>query len=221
MPTEPKWTAGKIKALKGRAKFACLTAYDYTTARLLDEAGLPLLLVGDSLAMTMLGYADTLPVTMEAMLHHTAAVARGVKTAMVVADMPFMSYQASISQAIANAGRFVKQAGADADGRCRNGLGNFLAEDRRHTFENHGKDPGFSQRLGIVQESLSFDRFFALDLVAAHGMNALRRQADVAQHRDAVFNERFYRGRAEGAAFDFHGVGAGFLDETAGICNGL
>lgn len=114
MTTESKWTAGKIKALKGRAKFACLTAYDYTTARLLDEAGLPLLLVGDSLAMTMLGYADTLPVTMEAMLHHTAAVARGVKSALVVADMPFMSYQASISQAIENAGRFVKQAGADA-----------------------------------------------------------------------------------------------------------
>lgn len=114
MTTASKWTAGKIKATKGQTKFACLTAYDYATARLLDEAGLPLLLVGDSLAMTMLGYADTLPVTMEAMLHHTAAVARGVKSALVVADMPFMSYQASISQAIANAGRFIKEAGADA-----------------------------------------------------------------------------------------------------------
>ena len=114
MPTEAKWTAGKIKALKGRDKFACLTAYDYTTARLMDETGIPLLLVGDSLAMTVLGYPNTLPVTMEAMLHHTAAVARGIKSAMVVADMPFMSYQASISQAIENAGRFVKEARADA-----------------------------------------------------------------------------------------------------------
>ena len=114
MTTESKWTAGKIKALKSRDKFACLTAYDYTSARLMDEAGIPLLLVGDSLAMTVLGYPNTLPVTMEAMLHHTAAVARGVKNAMVVADMPFMSYQTSISQAIENAGRFVKEAGADA-----------------------------------------------------------------------------------------------------------
>jgi len=114
MPNESKWTAGKIRALKGREKFACLTAYDYTTARLLDQAGLPLILVGDSLATPMLGYADTLPVTMADMLHHTSAVARGVKSALLVADMPFMSYQVSISQAIENAGRFVKEAGADA-----------------------------------------------------------------------------------------------------------
>lgn len=114
MPAEPKWTAGKIKALKGVTRFACLTAYDYTTARLIDQTGIPLLLVGDSLAMTMLGYPNTLPVTMAAMLHHTAAVARGAKNAMVVADMPFMSYQASVSEAIENAGRFVKEAGADA-----------------------------------------------------------------------------------------------------------
>ncbi len=114
MTTPPKWTAVKIKALKGRTKVACLTAYDSTTARLLDEAGLPLLLVGDSLAMTMLGYANTLPVTMEAMLHHTAAVTRSVKSALVVADMPFMSYQVSVAQALENAGRFIKESGADA-----------------------------------------------------------------------------------------------------------
>lgn len=114
MAAESKWTAGKIKALKGRTKFACLTACDYTTARLMEEAGIPLLLVGDSLAMTVLGYPNTLPVTMEAMLHHTAAVARGVKSALVVADMPFMSYQASVAQALENAGRFIKEAGADA-----------------------------------------------------------------------------------------------------------
>jgi len=91
----------------------CLTAYDYTTARYVDGAGLQLVLVGDSLAMTMLGFSTTIPATMEQMLHHTAAVARGVTSAMVVADMPFMSYQASVEQALTQAGRFIKEAGAD------------------------------------------------------------------------------------------------------------
>lgn len=109
-----KWTANKIKALKGKQKIVCLTAYDYSTARIVDEAGIQLVLVGDSLAMTMLGYKTTLPVTMEEMLHHTAAVARGVKDALVVGDMPFMSYQSSIEQAVYNAGRFIKEAGAAA-----------------------------------------------------------------------------------------------------------
>jgi len=109
-----KWTTGKIKALKNDKKFACLTAYDYSTARLVDEAGIPLILVGDSLAMTMLGYDNTLPVTMNAMLHHTAAVVRGVKNALVVADMPFMSFHVSVQQTMKNAGRFIKSAGADA-----------------------------------------------------------------------------------------------------------
>lgn len=108
------WTTTKIRASKGKHKLSCLTAYDYTTARLIDEAGIHLILVGDSLAMTMLGYENTLPVTMEEMLHHTRAVSRGVHNALVVADMPFMSYQASIEQAIENAGRFMKNAGAGA-----------------------------------------------------------------------------------------------------------
>jgi len=94
-------------------RFAMLTAYDFTTARILDEAGIPVLLVGDSLGMTMLGYADTLPVTMEEMLHHTRAVRRGVQNALVVGDMPFMSYHASAKDAIRNAGHFL-QAGANA-----------------------------------------------------------------------------------------------------------
>ncbi len=108
-----KWTAERIRALKGDGKVVCLTAYDYTTARHLDAAGVHMALVGDSLASTMLGYSTTLPVTMEQMLDHTAAVARGVSNAMVVADMPFMSYQVSTEQALANAGRFLKEAGAD------------------------------------------------------------------------------------------------------------
>jgi 3-methyl-2-oxobutanoate hydroxymethyltransferase len=109
-----KWTASRIKASKGRQKTVCLTAYDWTTARAADAAGVHLVLVGDSLAMTMLGYKTTLPVTMEQMLHHVAAVVRGVEQALVVADMPFMSYQVSAEQGLANAGRFVKEAGADA-----------------------------------------------------------------------------------------------------------
>jgi len=100
--------------MKGKQRIACLTAYDYSTARIIDAAGIELILVGDSLAMTMLGYDTTLPVTVGEMLHHTAAVARGVKEALVVADMPFMSYQVSREQALANAGRFIKEGGADA-----------------------------------------------------------------------------------------------------------
>ena len=108
------WTVTRIRESKGRQKLACLTAYDCTTAHLIDEAGLPLILVGDSLGMTMLGYDTTLPVTMEHMLHHTAAVVRGVKNALVVADMPFLSYQVTIGDGVQNAGRLLKEAGADA-----------------------------------------------------------------------------------------------------------
>ena len=95
-------------------RFAMLTAYDYPTARILDAAGIPVLLVGDSLGQTVLGYETTLPVTMEEMLHHTKAVSRGAKEALIVGDMPFLSYQASVEQGIANAGRFLKEAGAHA-----------------------------------------------------------------------------------------------------------
>jgi 3-methyl-2-oxobutanoate hydroxymethyltransferase len=109
-----QWTARKIRHSKGSRRLACLTACDFAGARLLDAAGVPLVLVGDSLAMTSLGLETTLPATMEQMLHHTAAVSRGVREALVVADMPFMSYQVSEEQALRNAGRFLQEAGADA-----------------------------------------------------------------------------------------------------------
>lgn len=109
-----KWTVPKIKALKGVQKITSLTAYDYLSARYADEAGIPLVLVGDSLAMTILGHETTLPVTMDEMVHHTAAVSRGINEGLVVADMPFMSYQGTTEHAIENAGRFIKEAGADA-----------------------------------------------------------------------------------------------------------
>ncbi|HUI74982.1 MAG TPA: 3-methyl-2-oxobutanoate hydroxymethyltransferase [Candidatus Acidoferrum sp.] len=95
-------------------KITCLTAYDYPTARLLDEAGVDVLLVGDSLGMAVLGYESTLPVTLEEMLHHTRAVRRGVRRALVVADMPYGSYHSDIAESVRNAVRFVKEAGAEA-----------------------------------------------------------------------------------------------------------
>ena len=91
-----------------------LTAYDYATARLVDETGVDLILVGDSLAMVVMGYETTLPVTVDEMLHHTRAVRRAVKRAIVAADMPFGSYHGSVHEAVANAVRFVKEAGAEA-----------------------------------------------------------------------------------------------------------
>jgi 3-methyl-2-oxobutanoate hydroxymethyltransferase len=93
---------------------AALTAYDYASARLADEAGMEIILVGDSLAMVVLGYENTLPVTVDEMLHHMRAVARGAKRALLVADMPYMSYHAGVEEAVRNAGRFVKEGGAQA-----------------------------------------------------------------------------------------------------------
>ena len=95
-------------------RFAMLTAYDYLSSRILDEAGIPILLVGDSLGMVILGHGTTLPVTMEDMLHHAKAVARGARQALLVGDMPFMSYQGSIDDAVTNAGRFLQEAGMHA-----------------------------------------------------------------------------------------------------------
>jgi len=105
------WTAGSLRT---QQKITCLTAYDYPTARLLDEAGVDLLLVGDSLGMVALGYDSTLPVTMEDMLHHTRAVRRGTRRALLVADMPYGSFHADTAESVRNAMRFVKEAGAEA-----------------------------------------------------------------------------------------------------------
>ena len=108
-------TTAVIREMKKRGeKIAMLTAYDYPTAFLLDQSGIDALLVGDSLGMVVLGYASTLPVTMDEMIHHTKAVCRGVQRAMVIADMPFMSYQVSIESALENAGRFLKETDAQA-----------------------------------------------------------------------------------------------------------
>lgn len=102
------------QAKENKEKLTMLTAYDYSTAKLMDESGINGILVGDSLGNVILGYEDTLSVTMEDMIHHGAAVARGVKNALVVVDMPFMSYQTSVYDALCNAGRLVKEAKAGA-----------------------------------------------------------------------------------------------------------
>ena len=110
-----KNTTATLSAAKAHGtRIAMLTAYDFSMASLVDASGAEAILVGDSLGMVMLGYENTLSVTMEDMIHHSRAVARGAKTAMVVTDMPFMSYQVSVSQAIANAGRLVQEGQAQA-----------------------------------------------------------------------------------------------------------
>ncbi|MCZ6788828.1 MAG: 3-methyl-2-oxobutanoate hydroxymethyltransferase, partial [Chloroflexi bacterium] len=106
-------TVPNIQEMKRNGeRIPVITAYDYPTARLVDEAGIPMILVGDSLGMTVLGYDSTLPVTMEDMLHHIKAVARGSQHALIVGDMPFMSYQSDVPTAIRNAGRLLQEGGA-------------------------------------------------------------------------------------------------------------
>jgi len=108
-------TINRIKEMKQKGeKITMLTAYDYSTAKIVDEVGIPLILVGDSLGMVVRGYESTIPVTMEEMLHHTKAVVRGAKQAMVIGDMPFMTYHTSVADALRNAARFIQEGGAQA-----------------------------------------------------------------------------------------------------------
>ena len=108
-------TINQIKEMKQRGeKITMLTAYDYATAKLVDAAEIPLILVGDSLGMVVLGYESTIPVTMDEMLHHTKAVVRGTKKALVIGDMPFMTYHVSVEDALRNAARFIQEGGAQA-----------------------------------------------------------------------------------------------------------
>ena len=103
-----------IDKMENGNKITMMTAYDYPTAGLVDQAGIDTILVGDSLAMVMLGYESTVPVTMDEMIHHCKAVSRGAKASFIIGDMPFLSYQVSIEKAVENAGRFIKEAACDA-----------------------------------------------------------------------------------------------------------
>lgn len=110
----PPVTIHDLRALKEQGeRFVMLTAYDYLSAQILDEAGIPVILVGDSLGMVVLGYDTTVPVTVDELIHHTRAVRRGARHALVIADMPFMSYQPSLDEGLRNAGRFLKETGAN------------------------------------------------------------------------------------------------------------
>ena len=110
-----KVTIPALTEMKRQGKpISALTAYDYATSRLVDEAGIDLVLVGDSLAMVVMGHDNTLAVTVDEMLHHTRAVRRAVRRALVVADMPFGSYHGTVAEGVANAVRFIKEAGAEA-----------------------------------------------------------------------------------------------------------
>ncbi len=108
-------TIDQIKEMKKKGeKIVMVTTYDYPTAKIVDEVGIPLILVGDSLGMVVLGYESTIPVTIEEVLHHTKAVVRGTRQALVVGDMPFMTYHISVEQALKNAARFIQEGGAQA-----------------------------------------------------------------------------------------------------------
>lgn len=109
-----KNTVASFRAAAGRDKLSMLTAYDYTIARLVDQSGVNAILVGDSLGMVMLGYKDTIPVTMEDMIRHCAAVSRAIENALLVCDMPFMSFQLGVEKTLANAGRLLKEGNAEA-----------------------------------------------------------------------------------------------------------
>jgi 3-methyl-2-oxobutanoate hydroxymethyltransferase len=145
--------------------FSVLTAYDYTTASILDEAGIPVLLVGDSLAQCMLGHDTTLPVSMEEMLHHTRAVVRGTKQALVVADMPFGSYQASVAEGLANAIRFLKDAGA-------------------HAVKLEGPQPELTQ--AIVAAGIPVMSHLGLTPQSVHQMGGYRVQARSSEDADRL-----------------------------------
>ena len=149
----PKVTAQTLLDKKqAHEPITALTAYDYPTARLVDQAGIDVILVGDSLGMAVLGYDSTLPVTLEEMLHHTRAVRRGVRRALLVADMPFGSYHASTAQAITNAARFIKEAGAEAvkieGGRNRTALVAALTQAEIAVVGHIGLTPQSVHRLG-------------------------------------------------------------------------
>jgi 3-methyl-2-oxobutanoate hydroxymethyltransferase len=109
-----KITVPTFKERKGKERLTMLTSYDYAFAGIVDQAGIDSILVGDSLGNVMLGYSSTIPVTLEEMIHHTKAVTKGAQKALIVIDMPFMSYHESIEQARRNAGRMIKETGADA-----------------------------------------------------------------------------------------------------------
>ena len=142
-------TAKLLEMKQAGEPIVCVTAYDYSMARLVDEAGIPVVLVGDSLGNVMLGYDSTLPVTLDDMLHHTRAVVRGAKDALIVTDMPFMTYNASVEDALRNAGRLLQEGGAQA---VKLEGGAFVADTVRCLTENGIPVMG---HLGLTPQSVN------------------------------------------------------------------
>jgi len=176
----PKVTAQTLLAKKqAHQPITALTAYDYPTARLVDQAGIDLLLVGDSLGMAVLGYDSTLPVTVDEMLHHTRAVRRAARRTLLVADMPFGSYHASTEQAITNATRFIKEAGAEAvkieGGRNRAALVAALVQAEIPVVGHIGLTPQSVHRLGyrVQGKTLSAIDDLVADALALEAAGAL------------------------------------------------
>jgi len=153
-PDLPRVTIPVLQTMKSNGeKISALTAYDFPTAKIVDQAGIDIILVGDSLGMVVLGYENTIPVTMEEMLHHTKAVTRGVKRALVVGDMPYFSFHQARQKSVANASRFLKEAGARAvkiegAGRKRLGLMAALVEAEIPVMGHVGLTPQSIHHLG-------------------------------------------------------------------------
>jgi 3-methyl-2-oxobutanoate hydroxymethyltransferase len=176
-----KITTQTLLEMKRRKQpITALTAYDYPSARLLDEAGIDLILVGDSLAMTVLGYDSTLPLTMAEMMHHARAVRRGVRRSLLVVDMPYGSYHGSTDQAVRNAIRFVKQAGAEAvkieGGTHRAALVEQLTNAEVPVVGHIGLTPQSLHRMGgyrVQGRSLSAIEGLLADAAALEGAGAV------------------------------------------------
>ena len=151
MPVSKQTVATFQRAKAEGRKLAMLTAYDYSTAKLQDEAGVDGILIGDSLGNVILGYEDTLSVTMEDIIHHSRAVARGASHALIVCDMPFLSYEVSVEDAVRNAGRLLKE-GREARGRARSLPAGTRHRGRRHPRDGaSGPDAAVGERLRRLQ----------------------------------------------------------------------
>jgi 3-methyl-2-oxobutanoate hydroxymethyltransferase len=179
--SRPKITITTLQEKKLRREpITSLTAYDYASARLVDEAGIDIILVGDSLAQVMLGYENTLPVTVEEMLHHTRAVRRGVKRALLVGDMPFGSYHLDTEEALRNASRFIKEAGAEA---VKVEGGERRAELVRHMVDAEIPVMG---HIGLTPQSVNAMGGYKVQGKTLHDIEQLMRDA-VALDRAGVF----------------------------------
>lgn len=180
MEPKEKITIPKLKGMKKKGeKIACLTAYDWITASLLDDAGIDLILVGDSGAMVFAGHETTLPITMDQTIYHTQAVSRGVKRALIIGDMPFLSFQVSPEEALRNAGRFLKEGGADG---VKLEGGEAIAETVRKLV---GVGIPVMGHLGLTPQSIRILGGYRIRGKEANEAEALKRDAKILEEAGA------------------------------------